>query len=94
MRSQQLREGKSRAASLTRTRCPPPLPSCRSYFAFKFGFLVYCFLPQTKGAVVIYTHFIVPFLKTHESQIDAAASSASAAASAGVDAVKRAAKAD
>eukprot|EP00518_Triparma_eleuthera_P003287 CAMPEP_0182463498 /NCGR_PEP_ID=MMETSP1319-20130603/7392_1 /TAXON_ID=172717 /ORGANISM="Bolidomonas pacifica, Strain RCC208" /LENGTH=191 /DNA_ID=CAMNT_0024663043 /DNA_START=66 /DNA_END=641 /DNA_ORIENTATION=- len=40
------------------------------YFAFKFGFLVWCFLPNTQGAAFLYHHFLAPFLRKHESRID------------------------
>ena len=43
------------------------------YYPFKFGFLIYCFLPQTKGAIFIYENVVQPFLKKHEGSIDAAA---------------------
>ncbi|KAF0701106.1 Aste57867_8403 [Aphanomyces stellatus] len=42
------------------------------YYAFKLGFLVWLFLPSTQGATFLFTHFIQPFLKAHESTIDGA----------------------
>ncbi|EQC32621.1 hypothetical protein SDRG_09934 [Saprolegnia diclina VS20] len=42
------------------------------YYAFKLGFLVWLFLPSTQGATFIFTHFLQPFLKSHEANIDAA----------------------
>jgi len=43
------------------------------YYPFKFGFLIYCFLPQTQGAIFIYENVVQPFLKKHEAAIDSAA---------------------
>lgn len=41
------------------------------YFPFKIAFLCWCFLPQTRGAHVLYNNFLKDFLKAHESAIDA-----------------------
>ncbi|OQS06293.1 hypothetical protein THRCLA_01660 [Thraustotheca clavata] len=48
------------------------------YYAFKLGFLVWLFLPSTQGATFIFSHFLQPFLKTHEENIDAAISNIAA----------------
>ena len=40
------------------------------YYAIKFGFYFWLFLPQTKGAAFLYTTVLCPFLKNHESRID------------------------
>lgn len=40
------------------------------YFFLKLIFLVYLFIPQYKGAVVIYDNVLGPFLRKHKSQID------------------------
>ncbi|OQR96400.1 hypothetical protein ACHHYP_15842 [Achlya hypogyna] len=42
------------------------------YYAFKLGFLVWLFLPSTQGATFIFSHFLQPFLKAQEDNIDAA----------------------
>lgn len=42
------------------------------YFAFKLAFLLWCMLPQTKGAKFLYDNFLKDFLKKNESRIDAA----------------------
>lgn len=42
------------------------------YFAFKLAFLLWCMLPQTKGAKFLYDKFLKDFLKKNESKIDAA----------------------
>lgn len=42
------------------------------YFAFKLAFLLWCMLPQTKGAKFLYDSFLKDFLKKNESRIDAA----------------------
>ena len=36
------------------------------YYAFKLGFLVYCFLPSTRGAQFVYGNIIKPFLESHQ----------------------------
>jgi receptor expression-enhancing protein 5/6 len=50
------------------------------YFFFKLGFLVYCFLPQTKGALFIFNHVIDPILSKYEAQIDTGLKTLGAAA--------------
>jgi receptor expression-enhancing protein 5/6 len=42
------------------------------YYAFKLAFLLWCMLPQTKGAKFLYDSFLKDFLKKNESRIDAA----------------------
>jgi receptor expression-enhancing protein 5/6 len=42
------------------------------YYAFKQAFLLWCMLPQTKGAKCLYDSFLKDFLKKNESRIDAA----------------------
>lgn len=42
------------------------------YYAFKLGFLLWLFMPSTQGASFLYSHFLAPFLKSHESRIDRA----------------------
>eukprot|EP00542_Grammatophora_oceanica_P016637 CAMPEP_0194030982 /NCGR_PEP_ID=MMETSP0009_2-20130614/4280_1 /TAXON_ID=210454 /ORGANISM="Grammatophora oceanica, Strain CCMP 410" /LENGTH=186 /DNA_ID=CAMNT_0038671029 /DNA_START=95 /DNA_END=655 /DNA_ORIENTATION=- len=42
------------------------------YYAFKLAFLLWAFLPQTKGAKFLYDSFLKDFLKKNESKIDAA----------------------
>ena len=50
------------------------------YYAFKFAFLLWAFLPQTRGAKFLYDSFLKDFLKsTDESKIDAALNNAKAA---------------
>ena len=43
------------------------------YFFLKLGFLVFCFLPQTKGAQLVYKTVLEPFFNKYESQVEAAA---------------------
>eukprot|EP00743_Colponemidia_sp_Colp-15_P000805 GILK01000888.1.p1 GENE.GILK01000888.1~~GILK01000888.1.p1 ORF type:complete len:207 (-),score=45.42 GILK01000888.1:242-862(-) len=50
------------------------------YYPLKLTFLVWCFLPSTKGACVVYGNFIRPFLKKHETKIDQAISEVHASA--------------
>ena len=45
------------------------------YYAFKLGFLVYCFLPSTRGAQFVYGNIIKPFLETHQVRFDNQANS-------------------
>ena len=40
------------------------------YFALKLAFIVWLQLPQTRGAVYVYDHIIMPFLLSKEKQID------------------------
>lgn len=40
------------------------------YYAFKFGFLLWCMLPATNGAKIVYTQLLAPFLKKHEARVD------------------------
>lgn len=42
------------------------------YYAFKLAFLLWAFLPQTRGAKFLYDSFLKDFLKKNESKIDAA----------------------
>ncbi len=41
------------------------------YYLFKAGLILYLVLPQTKGAEVVYTRFLRPYLVTQEKNIDA-----------------------
>lgn len=40
------------------------------YYLFKIVFLVWLFLPQTKGALLTYRYIIAPFLLRHEDNIE------------------------
>ena len=40
------------------------------YFIFKIIFLIWCFMPNTMGALFIYNKFIGPYFKKYEEQID------------------------
>lgn len=40
------------------------------YFVIKLVFLVWCFMPNTKGALFIYNNIIKTFFKKYESKID------------------------
>lgn len=51
------------------------------YYAFKLAFLLWAFLPQTKGASFLYHSFLKDFLKENESRIDAAMDAATRDAS-------------
>ena len=42
------------------------------YYSAKFGFLLYLFLPQTRGALFLYDNFVRQLLKGHEARADAA----------------------
>ncbi|GFH44525.1 hypothetical protein CTEN210_00999 [Chaetoceros tenuissimus] len=42
------------------------------YYAFKLAFLLWCMLPQTRGATFLYEAFLKDFLKSQESKIDQA----------------------
>ena len=42
------------------------------YYAFKMAFLLWAFLPQTRGAKFLYDSFLKDFLKKNESRIDQA----------------------
>jgi len=42
------------------------------YYAFKLAFLLWCMLPQTRGAMFLYESFLRDFLKKNESKIDQA----------------------
>ena len=46
------------------------------YYAFKLAFLLWAFLPQTRGAQFLYNSFLRDFLKKNESRIDAAVENA------------------
>lgn len=48
------------------------------YYAFKLGFLIYCFLPSTRGAQFVYGNIIKPFLETHQVRFESAANSINA----------------
>jgi hypothetical protein len=37
------------------------------YYAFKFGFVLWCQSPQKKGSLYAYTHMLAPFLKRHQA---------------------------
>ena len=40
------------------------------YFIIKLVFLVWCFMPNTKGAIIVYNKFIKPFFLKNESKFD------------------------
>jgi receptor expression-enhancing protein 5/6 len=40
------------------------------YFIIKLVFLVWCFMPNTKGAIIVYDKFIKPFFLKNESKFD------------------------
>ena len=41
------------------------------YFSFvRLGFFIYLMLPQTDGAMLIYTKVLQPYLKKHQKEID------------------------
>ena len=40
------------------------------YFIIKLIFLVWCFMPNTKGAIIVYDKFIKPFFLKNESKFD------------------------
>ena len=40
------------------------------YFIFKIIFLIWCFMPNTLGALFIYNKFVGPYFKKYEEQID------------------------
>ena len=40
------------------------------YFIFKIIFLIWCFMPNTMGALFIYKKFVAPYFKKYEEQID------------------------
>jgi hypothetical protein len=42
------------------------------YYPLKASFLVWCFLPQTKGSETIYNIVLLPIYKKHQGEIDAA----------------------
>ena len=46
------------------------------YYAFKLAFLLWAFLPQTRGAKFLYDSFLKDLLKKNESSIDAAMAAA------------------
>ncbi len=48
------------------------------YYAFKVAFLLWCMLPQTRGAKFLYDSFLKDFLKSKESMIDKALKDAKA----------------
>ena len=56
------------------------------YFAFKLAFLLWLMVPQTKGAIMIYNHFLKSFLKNNETKIDDAINRARRSASGAVGA--------
>lgn len=69
------------------------------YYAFKMAFLLWAFLPQTRGAKFLYDSFLKDILKKSESRIDAALADAKKQAgsiatdfSSATDAVKDAAE--
>lgn len=43
------------------------------YFFLKLGFLVFCFLPQTKGAQIVYVKVLNPLFVKYSPQVEAAA---------------------
>jgi receptor expression-enhancing protein 5/6 len=40
------------------------------YFIFKIIFLIWCFMPNTRGALFIYNKFVAPYFKKYEEKID------------------------
>ena len=40
------------------------------YFIIKLVFLVWCFMPNTKGAIIVYDKFIKPFFLKNEGKFD------------------------
>ena len=40
------------------------------YFIFKIIFLIWCFMPNTMGALFIYNKFVDPYFKKYEEKID------------------------
>lgn len=50
------------------------------YYPIKLAFLVYLFLPQTKGAIKLYDSAIRPFVLKYQTEIDAGLSKAGQAA--------------
>ncbi len=40
------------------------------YFIFKIIFLIWCFMPNTMGALFIYNKFVAPYFKKYEDKID------------------------
>ena len=42
------------------------------YFIFKIIFLIWCFMPNTMGALFIYNKFVAPYFKKYEDKIDKA----------------------
>lgn len=50
----------------------PPLPSHRLpfYYEMKIIFILYLILPQFQGSDMIFKHFLLPTLQTHESKVD------------------------
>ena len=40
------------------------------YFIFKILFLIWCFMPNTMGALFIYNKFVAPYFKKYEEKID------------------------
>ena len=40
------------------------------YFIFKILFLIWCFMPNTMGALFIYNKFVEPYFKKYEDKID------------------------
>jgi len=51
------------------------------YFLVKTAFLVYCFLPNTRGAEVVYKTVLAPLFARLESDVDGAVNGATAPAS-------------
>ncbi len=50
------------------------------YYPLKLAFLMWCFLPQSKGAQTVYDTVIRPTLSAHERKIDSSLDSVRAAA--------------
>ena len=42
------------------------------YFFLKLAFLVYLFHPKTKGALMVYTNYVSPFVKSYRAKVEAA----------------------
>ena len=50
------------------------------YYSFKFAFLMWAMVPQTRGAKFLYDNFLKDFLKKNDSKIDAALNDAKTSA--------------
>ncbi len=39
------------------------------YYAFKMGFLIFCFMPGTRGSEFVYSNIIKPFFEQHGARV-------------------------